>query len=162
MDAYSREGESEAERLDRNWVELLQELRVSQTGVQILTGFLLTLPLQQAFHSLSTYQRALYAATISLCIVATCLIITPVSMHRVLFRRRRKASLVAIGNRIAKAGLSALALGVVGVVMLVFSIVFSQGYGILAGAVTLALFLGAWLVLPVAIGHEEGMDADDS
>jgi hypothetical protein len=82
-------------------------------------------------------------------------------MHRVLFRRRRKASLVAIGNRIAKAGLSALALGVVGVVMLVFSIVFSQGYGILAGGVTLALFLGAWLVLPVAIGHEQGMDADD-
>ena len=73
MDDYERTGETEAQKLDRNWDELLQELRVSQTGVQILTGFLLTLPLQPKFAELSDFQRGSYVVAISLSILATCL-----------------------------------------------------------------------------------------
>ena len=107
MDKYTREHETEAEKLDRNWNELLQELRVSQTGVQVLTGFLLTLPLQPTFAELSTLERNLYVAAISLSILATGMLVAPVAMHRVLFRKRRKETLVEAGNWVAKVGLVA-------------------------------------------------------
>ncbi len=151
MDSYSREHESEAEKLDRNWNELLQELRVSQTGVQVLTGFLLTLPLQPAFHDISTLERNLYVAAISLSILATGLLVAPVSMHRVLFRKRRKESLVEVGSWVAKAGLVALALASATVAAFVFSLVFTETVGLWVGAATLVVFSLAWLVLPLAM-----------
>ena len=153
MDHYDRDEESPAERLDRNWVELLQELRVSQTGVQILTGFLLTLPVQPSFHDLSSFERGAYVVTISASIIAACLLISPVAMHRALFRKRRKESLVAAGHTVAKVGLGFLGLAIVGVVCLVFSIVFGQALGIAATVVAAAMFLGAWVVLPLLIRH---------
>lgn len=153
VDDYDRSGETEAERLDRNWDELLQELRVSQTGVQILTGFMLTLPLQPAFRELSAALRTTYAVTISLSIVATCLLIAPVSIHRLLFRQRRKESLVQTGHLLAKLGLGALALALVGVVALIFGIITDERGGLVAGLVTLVLFLGAWVGLPLAMAH---------
>ena len=149
MDEYERTGETDAERLDRNWDELLQELRVSQTGVQILTGFLLTLPLQPRFGELGSVSRNLYVAAISLSIVATCLLITPVSMHRLLFRMRRKESLVHVGGLVAKAGLAFLALATAAVVAFIFGIIFNEGAGVVSGVVTLSLFTVAWLVLPL-------------
>ncbi len=160
MDGYLRDGESDAEKLDRNWEELLQELRVTQTGVQILTGFLLTLPVQPSFHDLSSFERGAYVFAISMSIVATCTLISPVAMHRILFRQRRKETLVMAGNRIAKAGLSTLALAIVGVVTLVFAIVFSQAVGVVVGLVSLAMFLGAWLVLPLALRHRLRVEPD--
>ena len=149
MDKYTRDNETEAEKLDRNWNELLQELRVSQTGVQVLTGFLLTLPLQPKFAELSTLERNLYVVAISLSILATGLLVAPVSMHRVLFRKRRKESLVEVGSWVAKAGLTTLALASAAVTAFVFSIVFTESTGLWAGAVTLAVFALAWLVLPL-------------
>ena len=151
MDDYTREHESEAEKLDRNWNELLQELRVSQTGVQVLTGFLLTLPLQPTFADISTLERNLYVAAISLSILATGLLVAPVSMHRVLFRKRRKESLVEAGNWVAKAGLVALALASATVAAFVFSLVFTESVGIWVGLGTLTIFTLAWLVLPLAM-----------
>jgi hypothetical protein len=149
VDDYSRDHESEAEKLDRNWNELLQELRVSQTGVQVLTGFLLTLPLQPKFAELSTLERNLYVAAISLSILATGLLVAPVSMHRVLFRKRRKESLVEVGSWVAKAGLVTLALASATVAAFVFSIVFTETVGLWVGAVTLVVFALTWLVLPL-------------
>ena len=154
MDRYDRDEESAAARIDRNWDELLQELRVSQTGVQILTGFLLTLPLQPTFVRLSGFERGAYVFAITTSIIATCLLIAPVAMHRALFRRRRKESLVAAGHRLAKLGLASLAAAIVGVVALVFSIVFSEAVGLGAGSVTALMFLGAWVVLPLAIRRQ--------
>jgi hypothetical protein len=151
VDHYDRDQESAAERIDRNWVELLQELRVSQTGVQILTGFLLTLPVQPSFHDLTDFERGAYVVTISASIVAACLLISPVAMHRALFRKRRKESLVAAGHSVAKLGLGFLALAIVGVVCLVFSIVFGQSLGIGATVVAAVMFLGAWVVLPLTL-----------
>ena len=81
--------ETEAERLDRNWSSLLQELRVTQTGVQLLTGFLLTLPFQPRFTGLDGIMRTVYLVTVACSLGATVLLVAPVSMHRVLFRRHR-------------------------------------------------------------------------
>lgn len=151
MDDYERTGETEAQKLDRNWDELLQELRVSQTGVQILTGFLLTLPLQPKFAQLSDVQRGSYVVAISLSILATCLLVTPVSMHRLLFRRRRKASLVRVGGFVAQAGLAILAMATSAVATLIFGIIFGERTGLITGAVTLLVFAVAWLGLPLAM-----------
>ena len=81
--------ETEAQRLDRNWSGLLQELRVAQTGVQLLTGFLLTLPFQQRFTQLDGVMRTVYLVTVACSIGATVLLVAPVSMHRLLFRPAR-------------------------------------------------------------------------
>jgi Family of unknown function (DUF6328) len=86
---------SESERLDRNWSSLLQELRVAQTGAQLVTGFLLTLPFQQRFGVLSNVVKNVYRATVGCAIGATLLLVAPVVMHRVLFRQRRLLTLVS-------------------------------------------------------------------
>src|SRR6201993_1970983 len=91
--------ETEAQRLDRNWVSLLQELRVVQTGVQLLTGFLLTLPFQQRFDILNTTMRVIYLVTVGCSVAATILLEAPVAMHRLLFRRHRIQYVVATAHR---------------------------------------------------------------
>lgn len=154
MATYDRAGESPVERIDRNWEELLQELRVSQTGVQILTGFLLTMPFQPSFRTLSDFERGAYLWAISTSIIATSLLIAPVAMHRALFRRRRKDSLVHAGHRISQLGLGFLAAAIIGVVTLVFSLVFNGAAGLAAGLVASAMFLGLWVVLPLLIRGE--------
>src|SRR3954453_3480738 len=95
-DAEPDDGRTETanQRADRNWNELLQELRVTQTGTQILTGFLLTIPFQQRFAKLDSYQENLYLVLVLLAVPATILFVAPVALHRVLFRRRMKPQLV--------------------------------------------------------------------
>ena len=97
--------ETEAQRLDRNWSSLLQELRVAQTGVQLLTGFLLTLPFQQRFTLLDGTMRTVYLITVACSIGATVLLVAPVGMHRVLFRRHRLDAIVTATHSFAIAGL---------------------------------------------------------
>ena len=111
--------ETEAERLDRNWSSLLQELRVAQTGVQLLTGFLLTLPFQARFTELDGTMRTVYLVTVACSIGSTVLLVAPVGMHRVLFRRHRLDAIVSASHAFAIAGLLLLgvALGGVGVVI---------------------------------------------
>jgi Family of unknown function (DUF6328) len=153
MDDYDRDGELKSKRLDRNWNELLQELRVTQTGVQILTGFLLTMPLQPKFEDLDGFTRNVYAVAVSLSLLATVLLIAPVSMHRLLFRQQLKESIVLTGDKLAKAGLAVLAMALTAVAVLVFGIVFGDRVGQVAGGVSLTLFLGAWLALPLVISR---------
>lgn len=153
MDNYERDDEEKFERLDRNWNELLQELRVSQTGVQILTGFLLTMPLQPKFADLQGFTRSVYTAAVVLCLFATMLLIAPVSIHRILFRHRLKESIVVAGDKLAKAGLAILALAMTSVAALVFGIVFGDRAGQVAGGVSVTLFLIAWLALPLAMAR---------
>jgi hypothetical protein len=142
--------ETEMERMDRNWNELLQELRVTQTGVQILTGFLLTLPFQQRFTSLDDFQVTVFCVAVLLSATATALIVAPVSYHRLLFRQRRKALLVRASDRLAQAGLVALALAVSVVVLLVFDVVLSRRAAAVSSAGVFAVFTLLWLVLPLA------------
>ena len=120
LPAYSRGHETAAERLDRNWNDLLQELRVVQTGVQILTGFLLTVPFQQRFSELTEAQHRLYLGLVVAAVTTIGLLIAPVGMHRVLFRRRQKDTLIELADRLARAGLFCLCVVVSGVLLLVF------------------------------------------
>ena len=103
-------------------MELLQELRVLQTGVQILAGFLLTLPFQARFATLDSFQTTLYLACVVLAALTTAMILLPVSVHRRLFRLRLKATLVSSADRITKVALAGVALLSVGTSALVFDV----------------------------------------
>jgi hypothetical protein len=142
--------ESEADRLDRNLGELLQELRVAGLGVQVLFGFLLSLPFTTRFTQLSPGQRNLYLATIVLAAVATALLLGPVAYHRLVFRQGQKERLVRAANIMAIAGLATVGLAVSAAVLLVTDYVSS---GLTAGLITAfvtCLFAGLWFVLPLA------------
>jgi MFS family permease len=138
-----------AKRITRNWNELLQELRVMQTGVQILTGFLLTIPFTDRFADLDDRQRTIYLGVLVGSVVTTCLIVAPVSFHRVLFRQHQRPWLVSAANVCARVGLAGLGLVSAAVVLLVFDIVVGISAGVLASALVLALFAGLWLGVPV-------------
>jgi len=140
--------ETFTERMDRNWDELLQELRVTQTGAQILTGFLLTIPFQQRFADLDAYQQDLYLVLVVLAILATALIVAPVSLHRVLFRKRMKEEIVDAGNVLARLGLAVLALAIAGSASFVFDVVLDRVAGVVVGAVALVVLALCWWVLP--------------
>nr|WP_218886345.1 DUF6328 family protein [Kineococcus aurantiacus] len=140
--------ETPTERLDRNWAELLQELRVVQTGVQLLTGFLLTLPFQSRFEQLDRYQVRVYVAVLLLAVTAVVLFVAPVGYHRALFQQRSKARLVAAGSAFAKAGLVTVGLTVSGGVLLVIDVVGGRTAGWTAGGAVAALILVCWYVLP--------------
>ena len=147
--AHDGRDETPLERLDRNWDELLQELRVVQTGVQILAGFLLTLPFQQRFTEIEQANRGVFLVAFGLAVVATAFLVAPVSAHRLLFRKREKATLVAMANICARVGLVALALAVSAVAFVIFDVVTGTGVAIAAAAAALLLFVVNWLVLPL-------------
>jgi hypothetical protein len=136
------------ETLTRNWDELLQEIRVTQTGVQILTGFLLTVPFSNRFEDLTAFQRDVYLAVLAGSVLTTGLVVAPVAMHRVLFRQRRRELLVESGNRFAMAGLAMLAVTVSGVVLLVVDVVVGATAGWVAGGAILLVLTLLWGVGP--------------
>jgi hypothetical protein len=150
-DRRERGGETETERLDRNWNSLLQELRVVQTGVQLLTGFLLTLPFQQRFDVLGEHMRMVYLATVGFSVGAVVLLVAPVAMHRLLFRRHRLQVLVSAAHRCALAGIVLLGLAMIGMTAIIFAAVSGRNVGFAAGACALALFTVFWLIVPLFI-----------
>lgn len=139
------------EQLDKNWSEILQELRVTQTGTQILTGFLLTLAFQARFTDLTTEQVTLYLALVVVAALTTALGLAPVSLHRTLFRQGAKAEIVKVGNRILKATLAGVALVLTGTVLLIFDVVVSVRAGYIAGGVTLVIIILMWVLLPFLV-----------
>ena len=149
-DAVKGDGrhETESERLDRNWGDILQELRVVQTGTQILMGFLLTLVFQQRFTELDDYQVAIYLVLVGLAALATVLALTPVGLHRALFRQGAKPQLVVVGNVLLVATLVVVGLTLAGTATLVFDVVAGHLAGIVAGSLTFALCAAAWFLLP--------------
>ncbi|MDT3438710.1 MULTISPECIES: DUF6328 family protein [unclassified Pseudofrankia] len=149
--AAGHSGETPDHRRDRNWTELLQELRVAQTGVQLLTAFLLALPFQAKFSDLSSAQRGLYLVVVLLAVAATGLLLMPVSLHRAVFRRHQKELLIQAANALAQAGLALLALAVAGVVTLIFDVVVGPTAGIIAGALTLLVLVLLWAVIPAIV-----------
>ncbi|WP_125610709.1 DUF6328 family protein [Specibacter cremeus] len=148
-----RRNETRAEQLDRNWLELLQELRVMQTGVQVMAGFLLTLPFQQRFSKLDAGQVALYLALVIVAAAATGLMMVPVALHRRLFRHKVKAKLVEAGNRILKVAVGLVAALVTGATALTFYVV-TNGVISAIAAVAVGLALAAGLLLyPMLVWH---------
>ncbi|MEU7228579.1 DUF6328 family protein [Streptomyces chrestomyceticus] len=154
--ACADRNETPLERYDRNFGELLQELRVLQTGVQILFAFLLTLAFTPRFVSLDATQRAFYVGTLLLAVLATLLLTAPAAVHRVLFRRRAKGLIVEVSARLTAAGMAVLALALAGAVLLVVDVVLGRGAGVVAGSVTLMTCGGLWALLPRVLGHRNG------
>lgn len=145
--------ETQDERDDRNFQELLQELRVTQTGVQILFAFLLTLAFTNRFTSLDSVQRGTYLVTLLLAVVSTALFTAPAALHRALFRRGAKRQIVNASSRLASLGLAVLSLALSGAVMLVVDVVEGRAAGIVAGAGALLLCGALWGLLPRLISR---------
>jgi hypothetical protein len=147
--------ESEAERIDRNLDELLQELRVASVGVQVLFGFLLSLPFTSRFETLDRQQRALYLADLLLAALAITLLIAPAAHHRLSFRQREKATVLRRANVLAILGLLAVAIAISGSVLLVLSTVYSGVVVPLIAGLTAGTMLVVWFVLP-SVGARRG------
>jgi hypothetical protein len=149
--SQDRPDETEAERADRNFGDLLQELRVTQTGVQILFAFLLTMPLQTRFEKLDHWERAMYVTATLLSAGATVCIIAPVAYHRALFARQLKREVVQVSSRFAVSGLALLGLAISCAVDLVLDLVLGRYPAlIVAGGLALVLVL-TWAVMPLAL-----------
>ncbi|MET7399817.1 DUF6328 family protein [Dactylosporangium sp. NPDC005572] len=141
--------ETPEERFDRNWNELLQELRVAQTGVQFLFAFLLILPFNQRFETITDVQRATYIATLLFTAAATVCLIAPVSHHRILFRRGRKKELVNVSSNLAGVGLVFLWLSIVGAVFLIFEVVVGMSWAVAVAIALAVAFITIWYLVPV-------------
>lgn len=152
--------ETEMERLDRNWSDLLQELRVAQTGVQLLTGLLLTVPFQARFVELALSHRIVYLVAVSLSAISTALLIAPVVMHRVLFRQHARRTLVSAAQRFALSGLIVLGVAVVAVIVLIFDVVVGPLGAVIAGVVTFLVFAALWGVTPMLARARTGPPDD--
>ncbi|MBM7459727.1 DUF6328 family protein [Rhodococcus coprophilus] len=146
--AWGGRHETPLERLDRNWASLLQELRVVQTGVQVLTGLLLTLPFQGRFEDLTSYQYGVYLVTLLASVCATVFLVAPVVMHRLLFRRGQLPRLVAAAHRFTIAGIVFLGIALTGAVVLVVGIMLGDTVAFICGAASTLLFVGAWGLYP--------------
>jgi Family of unknown function (DUF6328) len=142
-------GETPMQRADRAYGEILQEVRVAQTGVQILFAFLLALAFQARFADITSFQRGVYAVTLMLCAAATALLIAPAAFHRVIYRRRLKQHLVRVANRLALAGLVLLLLSMVSAVLLIMDVVLGLAPAVTLAAGVLAWFTMWWFVLPL-------------
>ena len=164
-DALARDdrpdGRSETanERLDRHWNEALQELRVTQTGTQILTGFLLALAFQPTFQDLDTLQTTVYLLLVSLAALATVTGLAPVSTHRVLFGKLMKEKVVAFGDVLLRVTLAMISLLLVGVVFFLFDVVVSRTAAIIVGAVVALVVVSLWVVAPLVLRGRPDRDS---
>ena len=138
-----------AETINRNWTELVQELRSTQTGVQVLTGFLLTVPFSDKFDDLDDVQRTAYLLVLSSAVAATAAILSPIAYHRILFRRGRRPWLVETANKVARAGLVLVGLTTCGVVFLTFDLAIGRTAGITAFVIAAVGYLVLWVVVPL-------------
>jgi hypothetical protein len=142
--------ETPLERCDRNLVELLQEVRVVLTGVQVLFAFLLTAALTARFPLLTPFQRGVYFVTLIAAGGSAVLLIAPTAHHRLLFRRGDKEHLVTVANRYTLAGLAFVAVSMLGALLLVTDIMFAGGIAVATTGVAAALCMSCWCLAPLA------------
>jgi putative flippase GtrA len=154
MTSRSPRDESEFQRDDRNLAELLQELRVAGLGVQVLFGFLLSLPFTMRFTLLSHAQRQLYLASLVLAALSTALLLAPVAYHRLVFRQQQKERLIRAANVMAICGLVSVGLAISAAVLLVTGFVDRGLPAVLVTALIVCLFGGLWFVLPLTHRHD--------
>ncbi len=152
--------ETDKQRWQRNWADLLQELRVAQTGVQILFAFLLTLPFSSGFPKSSPFQRYVYLVALLAAAGATSLIISPVAVHRALFRRGRKPEVVWFAHRMASAGLAFMLVAMVSSVLLITDFVLPRPVAFGLSGLTGLWFLTFWVGLPL-FRREHWVDEDE-
>jgi hypothetical protein len=137
-------------RIDRNWEELLQELRVTQTGIQILTGFLLTVPFSNRYTQLSHTDRVVYLVVLLGCVLAAALLVAPAAFHRMLFHQRQRPWLVQAAHRCALGGLCLTAFTSCGMIFLVVDFTMSRPLAIVISTVLALFFVALWMGAPLA------------
>jgi hypothetical protein len=138
-----------SDAINRNWTELVQELRATQVGVQVLIGFLLALPYTEKFDTLDHLEKAAYLVVLSVAVAATAAVLAPIAYHRILFRRGVRPWLVETANTIARAGLVLAALSMCGVVFLAFDLAAGTAAGVVASLVAVVGYVVLWLVVPL-------------
>ena len=141
--------ETHKERVDRELIELLNELRVALPGVQFLFAFLLIVPFQQTRDQLTDFQKDLYFVALLAAAVATVLLIAPAAQHRVLFRQKDKDSLLRRSNMYAFAGLVVLGIAICTAILLVVDVLFTTTLGLVAAGVVAVMLAIAWVVVPL-------------
>jgi hypothetical protein len=144
-----RRGESEEERLDRNLMELLQELRVAIPGIQFLFAFLLVVPFQQGWATVSDFERKVYYVTLLATAASSILLIAPTARHRLRFRELDKEWIVETANRLAIGGLFLLGLAIVGVILLISNVVYGTTEAALATAGIFIAVAWFWWIAPL-------------
>jgi hypothetical protein len=144
----SERNETALERCDRNLAELMQEVRVAQTGVQVLFAFLLTVPFTNRFREITGGERALYFATLAVAGAAAMLLIAPSAHHRILFQCGDKENLVRVANRYAIAGLACVAVAMVGALLLVAAVLYDSPVAAAVGVVGAAGCAWCWFLAP--------------
>jgi len=142
-------GDLPEQQLNRNWTELVQELRAIQVGVQVLVGFLLALPFTEKFDTLDHFEKAAYLVVLSIAVAASAAVVAPIAYHRILFRRGLRPWLVETANTIARTGLVLAGLSMCGVVFLAFDLAAGPAAGVAASLVAVLGYVGLWLVVPL-------------
>ena len=143
----SEREETEHERLDRELNQLLNELGVAMPGVQVLFAFLLAVPFQQRFTTVTDFQRDVYFVTLLAAAAASALFIAPTAYHRLMFRARDKPMLIRLSSKLSVCGLACLALAMNGAVLLVTDVLFGSTTVAVTVGVTATLYIGLWFVL---------------
>jgi amino acid permease len=151
--------ESEKQRWDRNFADLLQELRVAQTGVQILFAFLLTLPFSNGFPKTTDFQKDTYIVALLAAAAATAMIISPVAFHRALFRQGRKPELVRYAHKMATGGLAFMLISMVSSVLLITDFLTNIWVALVLTGIAALFFLTFWAAVPWA--RRNWVDEDD-
>ena len=147
VDLSDDRDETFSERMDRNWNEMLQELRVTQTGTQIITGFLLAIAFQNRFAELDRFQEGVYLGLVLAAVLTTALGLAPVNLHRVLFRKHAKEAVVEIAHVLLRITLVGVGIILTGTVLLIFDVVLNRNVAVIAAAVV-AVVLVAIAALP--------------
>lgn len=151
--APSDRDETPEERADRNWNDLLQELRVTQTGVQLLAGFLATLPFQSRFGELDGFQRAWYVGLLALAFATVAVTLAPVATHRRVFQEGAKEELVRAGHRLLAVALAMIGVLLGAIVLLIVDVVYDRAAAAGAAAASVVVLTGLLVVLPARVAR---------
>lgn len=154
--ADSGRNETADERSDRNFTDLLQELRVAQTGVQILFAFLLTLPFTERFVQLDRVQEMLYGVTVASAALAMTFLVAPVAVHRFTFRMQGKELVLRLSHHLTFAGLFFMGLAMLGAVSLAIWVALGGATSLAALVLVAATVVTCWLVLPIRVRRKAG------
>jgi hypothetical protein len=144
--------ESRRERVNRELIELLNELRVALPGVQVLFAFLLAVPFSNGYSRITNFQKHIFFATLIATSISTACFIVPTAYHRLNFRNREKEQILLLSNKFAIVGLMSLALSMIGVIVLITDLIYSDAAAVVTGSLALLVFGGLWLALPLIRG----------
>jgi hypothetical protein len=147
--------ESRRERVNRELIELLNELRVALPGVQVLFAFLLAVPFSNGYTRITSFQKDMFFATLLATAISTACFIVPTAYHRLNFRKREKERILVRSNKFAIAGLGFLAASMIGAIVMITSVVYSDAAAVVTGVLALSVFGGLWFALPLIVGGED-------